>query len=232
MSDEKYGVPAQSKGDIAHSLVKTGLSAIPYAGGPAAELFSLVIAPSLEKRRVQWMEEVAGGLKAVENATEGFSIEGLKDNERFVSIILNASQSAIRNHQQEKREALRNAVLNVARGSGLAEDTEAIFLSLIDRYTTWHLRILRLFQNPLQLSVAKGIKPDAYNMGSRSQLLEMYYTEMQNQRSFYDVVVADLHRDGMVGVQDLHGMMTGRGMFQGVTREWGDRFLTFITSPV
>ena len=36
----------------------------------------------------------------------------------------------------------------------------------------------------------------------------------------------------MTGVQDLPGMMTGRGMFQAVTKEWGDRFLGYITSPV
>jgi hypothetical protein len=64
MSDEKYAVPVQSKGDVAHAVVKTVLSAVPYAGGPAAELFALVIAPSLEKRRARWMEEVAEGLIA------------------------------------------------------------------------------------------------------------------------------------------------------------------------
>jgi hypothetical protein len=43
-------------------------------------------------------------------------------------------------------------------------------------------------------------------------------------RAFYEVVVSDFHRNGMTGVQDLPGMMTGRGMFQAVTKEWGTDF--------
>ena len=231
--EEKYAVPAGTKGDVAHGIVKAAISAAPVVGGPAAEIFGLVIAPPLQKRQAEWMEEVAEGLKRLEGRVEGFRIENLKDNEQFISIVLTATQSANRNHQREKREALRNAVLNVAVGSGLEQDAEAIFLSLIDRFTAWHLRILRLFQTPLELGAAKGLRPDNYAIaGSRARLLEMYYPDMQGQRQFYDIAVADLHAQGMLGVRDLQGMITGQGMFQKVTTDWGDRFLAFITAPV
>lgn len=230
---EKYAVPEGSKGDVALEVVKAAISAAPVVGGPAAELFSLVISPPLEKRKVKWMEEVAEGLKILEKTVQGFSIENLKDSEQFVSAILNASQIAIRNHQHEKRDALRNAVLNVAKGSGLTEDTEAIFLSLIDRYTAWHLRILRVFQSPLQLGQQKGLRPENYAIGgSRATFLESYYPDMRGQRQFYDLAVSDLHAQKMLGVQDLQTMVTSNGMFQKITTEWGDRFLAFVTSPV
>jgi hypothetical protein len=200
----------------------------------AAEIFGMVIAPPLQKRQAEWMEEVAHGLKQLEGRAEGFKIERLKDNEQFISIVLTATQTANRSHQQEKREALRNAVLNVAAGSGLEQDAEAIFLSLIDRFTAWHLRILRLFQSPLELSKAKGIRPESYDFvgGSRATLLEEYYPDMRGQRQFYDVAVSDLHAQKMFGAPDLQAMITGRGMFQKVTTDWGDRFLKFITAPV
>jgi hypothetical protein len=136
------------------------------------ELFALVIGPPLERRKEEWMNQVADGLKGLENRLQNFRVENLIGNERFITIVLNASQAAIRNHQQEKREALRNAVLNVAVGSKLTEDQEAIFMHLIDRYTQWHLRILRLFQNPLALAAAKGICPSrrAGNFHPRSRL--------------------------------------------------------------
>jgi hypothetical protein len=231
-TDEKYKVPTEGKSDVAHAIVKSALSAVPYAGGPAAELFALVIAPPLQKRQAEWMNEVAEGLKEAEKRIEGFSIESLKDNERFVSTVLNASQSAIRNHQKEKREALRNAVLNAALGSVPDEDTEAIFLSLISRYTPWHLRILRLLQNPMRLAKEKGMQPDNYHIGSRSQLLEQYFPELRGERQFYDIVVSDLSSDGMLGIDDVHGNITAHGMFQKVTTDWGDVFLTFIASPI
>jgi hypothetical protein len=55
---------------------------------------------------------------------------------------------------------------------------------------------------------------------------------MRGQREFYDIAVSDLHAQGLLGVQDLQTMVTGHGMFQKVTKEWGDRFLAFVTFPV
>ncbi len=136
------------------------------------------------------MNDVADGLRELEKKAEGFGIEKMRDSEQFISAVTNASQAAIRNSQTEKRDALRNAVLNVALGSGLTEDKEAIFLFLIDHYTPWHLRILRLFQNPLDLAKQKGITPDKYYAGSRARLLEDYYPDMQGQGQFYGIVVA------------------------------------------
>jgi hypothetical protein len=231
-TEEKYAVPAEGKGDVALAIVKSAISAVPVVGGPAAELFALVISPPLQKRQAEWMNEIAEGLKEVEQRKPGFTVESLKDNEQFISTVLNASHAAVRNHQREKLDALRNAVLNVAVGSGLDEDTEAIFLSLIDRYTAWHLRILRLFQNPMQLGTQKGMRPENYYAGSRAQFLETYYPEMHGQRQFYDIIVSDLHAEGMLGIQDLQTMITGQGMFQKVTTAWADRFVAFITSPI
>jgi hypothetical protein len=231
--NDKYAVPTAGKDDVAQEIVKAAISAAPLVGGPAAEIFGMVIAPPLQKRQIAWMEEVAEGLKQLEGKVEGFKIENLKENEQFVSIVLAATQTAVRTHQQEKREALRSAVLNVAIGSGLDQDAEGIFLSLIDRYTAWHLRILRLFQNPLELGAAKGQRPENYYIGgSRSRLLEAYYPDMQGQRQFYDITVSDLHAQGLLGIQDLQTMVTAQGMFQKATTDWGDRFLAFITAPV
>ena len=179
----------------------------------------MVIAPPLQKRQAEWMERVSERLKQLEANVEGFKIENLKNNEQFISTVLTATQAANRNHQQEKREALRNAVLNVAVGSGLEQDAQAIFLSLIDRFTAWHL-------NSATVSESSGtrrgqkLRPDHYAIaGSRSAIAGMYYPDMQGQRQFYDIGVADLHAQGMLGVRDLQGMITGQGMFQKVTTD-------------
>lgn len=55
MADDKLKVPKRSKGDIAHTLTKAGLSTVPVVGGPTAELFQHLIQPPLEKRREEWM---------------------------------------------------------------------------------------------------------------------------------------------------------------------------------
>lgn len=131
-----------TKGDWAHTVARMGLSAIPIVGGPAVELLNVVITPPLARRRDDWLLSIAAGLKDLEQKVDGLRPESLRTNPTFISVMLQASHVALRSHQKEKLEALRNAVLNTASGVGIEEDLQAIFLSLIDVFTPWHLRIM------------------------------------------------------------------------------------------
>ncbi|UUZ63272.1 hypothetical protein LP417_27235 [Polaromonas sp. P1-6] len=91
-------VPESSKGDVAHALAKAGLSAVPFVGGPAVELFQLLVQPPLERRRQQWMQQV--GEKLLELEAKGLSLEKLQGNEQFVSAAMQASAAAIRTHKK------------------------------------------------------------------------------------------------------------------------------------
>src|SRR5690554_283904 len=110
MADDKLQVPGRTMGDIAHAVTKSGLSAIPIVGGPAAELFQNVIQPPLEKRRAEWMAQV--GEKLQEMEAKGLKLEELQQSEEFLSAVMHASQIALRAHQAAKLDALRNAILN------------------------------------------------------------------------------------------------------------------------
>ena len=108
-----YQPPEPDWKDRAHVLVRAGLGSLPCVGAAATELFQMVITPSLEKRRIEWMNSVAEALKRLEEK-EQLRIDDLVSNELFVDTVLHATQTAMRNSQQEKRDALRNAVLNTA----------------------------------------------------------------------------------------------------------------------
>ena len=140
--------PKAGAGNIAHIVAKAGLSTIPIIGGSAAEIFSAIIVPPLSKRRDEWVESIANGLKAIEEKVDDFNIEALSQNEMFITTVMHASQAAIRNHQKEKLEALRNAVLNAALPNAPEEDIQLMFLNFVDSLTPWHLRILKFFDNP------------------------------------------------------------------------------------
>lgn len=221
MADEKYSVPQRSGKDVAHTIAKAGLSAVPYVGSPAAELLQLVIQPPLEKRREKWMEEIAQGLRDLE--TKGLKIEDLQQNEQFISAVLHASQIALRTHKEEKRAALRNAVLNVARGQSTEEALQIVFLNLVDLFTEWHLRILRLFQAP---PAVPGLLA-----GGLSDVLERTYPELKGQREFYDPIWRDLYFRNLVSTEALHGTMSAHGSTQKRTTNLGDKFLSFIAEP-
>jgi hypothetical protein len=64
------------------------------------------------------------GLDRLEAKVEGFKVENLQHDEEFVSAVIEASRLAISTHKQEKREALRNALLNIALHRSTDEDQQ------------------------------------------------------------------------------------------------------------
>jgi len=209
--------------DAVHAVVKAGLSAIPVVGGPASELFSLVITPSLEKRRDRWIESIGEALKALEARVEGFKIENLKDNEAFVSTLMQASQAAIVNHQKEKVEALRNAVLNAALPNAPEQNLQHIFFRIVDSFTPSHLNVLKRLDKVTMV-------PDALAMTKGT------FEEWKDQPEFCRQIAKDLHSYGLT---DLVSPWEGSASrprppfdrVQNVT-DLGKKFLAFIASPL
>lgn len=154
--------PEATKGDVAHTLVKAGLSALPMIGGPAVELFQSVIQPPLERRRGEWMQAVGVKLQELEDQ-QVISLEELGQNEQFVSAVLHASTIALRTHKDEKREALRNAVLNVALDQSPDEALQHMFFEWIDTFSILHIKMLRDSANPPRSSgFQQDVKLDTF----------------------------------------------------------------------
>ena len=225
--------PEPEKRDKVHTLTKAGIASIPGIGGAAAELFSMVIAPPLEKRRNQWLDDIAERLKSLEGVVEGFRVEDLSQNETFITVVMHATQAAIRNHQQEKLEALRNAVLNAAMPEASEDDRQLMFINFIDELTPWHLRVLHFFDDPGTWGSQHNISYPNWHSGSPATLLEFTFEELCGQRDFYDQLVRDLHYRGLMNIDSLHtGKITVQGMFESRTTEMAKDFLAFISSPI
>ena len=233
--EEKAGkrkLPERSRADIAHSVVKAGLSAIPVAGGAAAELFSALFSQPIEHRKAKWMEGVATELQELEEKIEGLRIEDLPQNQSFVTTVFHASQAAIRTHQEEKLEALRNAVLNSSMPGAPSDDQQLIFLNYVDQFTPRHLRILKFFRDPRAWGRDHSISYPSWTLGAPSRVLESTFEELVGQREFYDQIVKDLYSRGLMNTESLHTSMTEDGMFAARITATGDNFIRFITSPI
>ncbi len=229
--DEKYGPPKATAGDHAHTSVRAGLGLSPVAGSVLTELFQKLITPPLEKRRQQWMESVAEGLRQLESQ-QFLSIEQLSNNDVFIDVVMTASQAAIRTSQEKKREALKYAVLNAALPNPPDESRQQIFIGLVDSLTVWHLRILRFFSDPAKAFEEQSKTPPQYSIGgSLSQLLTAAYPELANERELYDLIGKDLYGKGLMGIDGFHGTMTGRGAYEKRTTVLGEQFLEFISEP-
>jgi hypothetical protein len=233
---EQY--PQPDEADTAQAALRTTVSAIPVLGGPISEVLAIVLAPAVARRRDQWLKDLADDLEKLEKRVEGFKVDRLSENEEFVSAAIQITRSVISTHKKEKREALRNALLNIALGKAPDEDVQQMFLSYLDSLTSWHIRILGFFKNPLD-ELAKAERERrapqgqwAMYMGSPSQVLEKMFPELQGNRSFYDQVVKDLYGRGLMSSESLHGMMTANGATAKRTTERGDAFIAFIANPL
>jgi hypothetical protein len=217
MVDDKSSLPHRSAGDYLHTATKAGLSLIPHVGGPAAEFFSLVLAPPLERRRDAWLEDLYRRFRQLEEKVESFRFEDLQHNEAFVSATLQATQAALRTHEQQKLEALGNAVLNVALGRTADEEKQLVFLGLIDIFTVTHLEILRLFANPSDYPSARR-------------------AELRERRRLTDPMVLDLNDRGLLVDPRPYVARTRESIDSLTMQGWtlsplGKEFMSFIALP-
>ena len=150
------------------------MSAVPVIGSPAAELFGFLVVAPASRRRDEWIRSIDERLVVLESRIPGL-IESLPSKDEFVTAALHATQVAMRSHQKEKLEALRNAVVNVAAGSAPDSDRQLIFLGWVDAFTPTHLAFLE--------SLAPSC-PDEQRAAIRAQL--------SKDRDLSDAVVIDL----------------------------------------
>ncbi|MEI7857181.1 MAG: hypothetical protein WCH85_06735 [Methanomicrobiales archaeon] len=220
-----------STGDFAHTGVRSGLSTAPFVGGPLAEFFAMIIAPPLEKRRDAWLIEIFTRLKKLEEEIDGFKIENLTKNENFISTLFYATQIAMRTHQQEKLEALKNAVINSISMPTVDENLQLIFLNLIDRYTPWHLKLLQFADNPRKYGESHGVKYQGWTIGgSLGTVIEVTFLELKQKEEFYEQIVKEMISNGLLKQGSyLNAMMTEDGMFASRTTDMGKLFLQFIS---
>ena len=226
-----HEVPEATLGDRLHILAKAGIASLPVVGAAASELFTVILAPPLETRRVEWMNDVAEHLKELEERGE-LNLEDLQDNDTFITTVMQASQAAIRNHQSEKREALRNAVLNAALSHAPEESLQQQFINQVDTFTVWHLRLLDIFKDPSGWFERNDRTPPNFPFSSSlEQLLIAAWPELKDQYEFLNVIIQELEAKGLYSGGGLRTMMTAGGALDKRTTGMGNSFLEFITAP-
>ncbi len=215
-------LPKPTGGDAAHLVARSLIGSIPIVGAAGMELFNAVIVPPLSRRRDEWLSSLAEQFARLEKTVDGFKVENLKDDEVFITAVLHAMTAALRTHQREKLDALRNAVLNVALRTSPDEDVQLMFLGFIDKFTPWHLRVLTYF----------NMCPTNFEPAHKTGKLFEIFPDLRGQEALFEQIVRDLHTNGLVLSNTTPGTATAFMPYTGRTTEMGERFLEFITSPL
>lgn len=229
---EKYEKPIAGKADLLYTIKKAIIASVPYVGGAAAEFYARYFLSPLEQRRDKWFEFIAEGLRALEKEVENFKIEDCTKKEEFITAVMNASLIAVRNHQQEKINALRNAILNSVLPDAPDEDSQHIFLSFIDELTPTHLVILEFFDGPKKHASIKGIEFPRGGLLSRATVLEHCFPGLKGKAQTYNPIMRDLFVRGLVPGDSIGATGTAEGMYGPFITARGKEFLKYISSPL
>lgn len=207
--------------DHLHTLARAGLSMIPTVGGPAAELFSMLIVPPLTKRRDEWLQALANGLEELEKKVDGFKVQSLVNNEAFVTMVMEASHLAMRNHAKEKVDALRNAVLNSALKTP-DEYLQGVLLQFISIATPWHFRVLEFYSDPEAYVKRAGLKIESGDF--LSYFVERIFPNLNGNDAFRLQVERDLLHYGLI--------LPEVAWYTERTTDTGDAVLKMIATPL
>ncbi len=222
----------KSEGDVAREVGRAIASIVPVVGGPLQVLFENIFTAPLEKRRQAWLEQLASAVEQLQHRFEGITPEKLAMNEVFVTVVMQASQIAIRNHQQAKIDALRHAVMNSALSNSPEENEQLIFLRLVDQLTPLHVRVISLLNDPKSWMAINNMQNPEWGMGDVSTVVEHCLPELRGRQETYEQVIRDLQVDGLLAQgQFLNMTMTGGGMIQSRSTSRGKEFMRFISAP-
>jgi hypothetical protein len=210
---ERY--PESDDTDLARQAIEKCLDLVP-GGSVINFVFSHFLPPLLERRRDEFIKDLASAIERLEQK-ELLSTEELVHNDLFVTAVVQATRTAINNHQREKLEALRNAVINVALSRSPDEERYIVFLHLVEIFSITHFEILRLFANPASFPPLRR-------------------NELRAQRNLTDPMVLDLNERGLLNDPRPYVARTRESPDSLTIQNWtlsqlGNEFISFITLP-
>jgi hypothetical protein len=225
-----------TKADHAHTGVRAAISAIPFVGSPFEIIFSKYYPSPIDKRRDNLLQSVSDGLDKLKEQHKELNPESLVKNDTFVTILLNAVSIAIKTHQREKIEALRNAVLNTAIRIDIDENLQAVFLRYIDDFTPLHMKMLALLQNP-RMYMERANRPFPANIISTGLdgMIQHAIPELHKKHEHMRIVFQDLYNYGLLNTKpDVLGAsmtVSESGIFAQRTTDMAREFLRYIAEP-
>lgn len=217
-------LPQADGNDRLRQIGKAAVAAVPYAGGPGAELYDLVVPSSFNRRRDEWFERL--GEVVNELSERGIDTEALVDDEEFATATIQASRIALGTHIEEKLELLKNAIIHMALPDRPPDFLAARFLNWVDELSPEHFLVLTYAADPASWYEAKGrTMPDLY-MGSPLTVYAQAGVGVDGD--VLEVVLRDLGDRALANTGSLSTTMTGQGTKQAWATNLGRDLIDFV----
>jgi hypothetical protein len=220
---ERY--PEPEAGDIPGAIARAGLAST-VIGAPISELLSLVLTPALQRRRDEWLKDLADVVEELEKRLDGFDPKNLGEDEAFVSATIQATRIAASTHQKDKREMLGNALLNISLSKGPNEELQQIFLNAIDAFTCSHVKVLDFLWRQHNI-LAESSRDSREPISNYGHAINVGLPEFQKEAGLLEPIMNDLRLRGFSDVGKPRDAFPRNPAITNL----GIQFLHFIKKP-
>lgn len=195
--------------------------------GLTAEGIHQILGTVYKTQAEQFIEGLAEGLKELEKTS--LAVEDVFSNPKFYEAAFHAAQAAARTRIEEKREALRNAVINSALPGSPSAVLQQIFIGWVERLTPSHLKIFSIICD-VDPQEDPNVHPWSDDGPTLDQVLQRKYPELGANRGLLLVICDDLESLGLI-LRPWQGGWLGAPMDQTKPTELAVDFLKFISAP-
>lgn len=178
---------------VAKTAAGAGIAAMgapPGTDGVAVALIDSVMRPLMGKRYTNFANGVMERMEKLEIDFEKLA----KANAHFATVYLEAAREAVVTYEQEKVEALRNAVVNAAMGIDIEEQVQLMLIGMAGQLQAIHLRCLQYVLVEPQISMGGGV------LHKLQKDMDSLDPALQQQLAF--AIVRDLQQRGLVSGGD------------------------------
>lgn len=182
--------------DILYSTGSCISNFVPGVG----QLFNFIFTSPAMKRRDDWIESLENRIKELETHISNI-LDRIQNSENTISALLYASPLAIKTTNKTKLSSLQNIVLNSALLPKVPEYKIQMYLSFIDGFTEWHIKLLNYFSNPKNFLSYHYNKVYDLNDKQVHHVLDPFfeiYPEIKEDENYIATVIDDLYDKGLI----------------------------------
>lgn len=207
-SDDLRNSREISRSEVLDKTAKVLSSFVP-GGSAAYELITTIVVPLHEKRKREFIEDLANRIYKLEQKGK-VNIQQLSESEEFNTVITKALLLAQQNHEIEKIEYLKLLVLKsgiLINKKELNYDTVQVYLKIVDQISGSQFKILKLLKNPekaLMQVDTKALKKFIFI----PQIFMAAYPEITKSHHSIELLWKDLFKIGLINTEDYHSKVS------------------------
>lgn len=217
--------PEREARDEVRWLLNSAIAAIPYAGGSVNEILNRLLRPSIEKRHEAWLDELADAVSALIEQVGGLDESTLAANELFVSGVVQASRISLGTALDEKRNMLRNGLMQLAKGDLTDDFLTQRYLAFVEELMPEHFVVLEYATNPRLHHTDWGVND------SGTPLYLLSTAPLGFDRKLNDLVLSDLRTRRLIVDDDLGTVGRGANALRPFSTVLGLGLIEFVMKP-